>query len=364
MVLTLTALVLAALALPAPAQTPAPRSGAVRSVVVLGDSVAAGEGARDGYVYNDRLLFPAWSSPARTPGASASGGTASSSGAATGSACGRSDRAYGVLVARDLGAHVANLACSGASFERGIVLDDRFDRARPDLVLVTAGANSVSFERAYAYCVLASAGLSEAESERIASSSTVQDALATAVGVAARRVFGSATPSGPPACTAQNPGAYLRTTVLDRAAAVGAQARALAAAIRTRGSSLGLVPDVVFTTYADPLPTTIASLAECPDAAGLGTAQLAFLHRTFEQLDGALRDALATAPGVIVAEPDAAFAGHRWCDADPWIYGPSIFVTDPGSRVPFHPTPAGQRAFADAVLAARHGALTDWRGLI
>ncbi|MFA5882587.1 MAG: GDSL-type esterase/lipase family protein [Acidimicrobiia bacterium] len=359
--LTLTVLLVAALTGPASAQAPDP-DPRVRSVVLLGDSVAAGEGARDGYVYTDRLLFPAWSTAGRARGTSASGGNGV--GTATGDACGRSDRAYGVLVARDLGARVANLACSGASFERGMVLDERFDRARPDLVLVTAGANSVAFERAFAYCVLASAGLSEAEADRIAISSTVQDALATALGVAARRVFGATSPSGPPSCTEQNPGAYLRTTVLDRAEAVGASARALAADIRARGSALGRVPDVVFTTYADPLPRATASLAECPDAAGLGAAQLAFLHQMFRQLDGTLRDALATAPGVTVADPDAAFNGHRWCDADPWIYGPSIFVADPASRVPFHPTPAGQRAFADAVLAARRGVPTDWRGLV
>ena len=58
--------------------------------------------------------------------------------------------AYGARVARALDATLTNLACSGASFERGIVLDERFDEARPNLVLVTAGANSVAFERAYA----------------------------------------------------------------------------------------------------------------------------------------------------------------------------------------------------------------------
>ena len=353
---TLAALVLGALVLPAAAQTPDPGAAPVGSVVVLGDSVAAGEGAGDGYVYAARSLLPTWSRPASSRSGAA--GTAASD------ACGRSDRAYGVLVARALDARVTNLACSGASFERGIVLDQRFDRARPDLVLVTAGANSVSFERAYAYCVLSSAGLSEAEAERIATSSSVQDALTTAIGVAARRVLGSTKPAGASACTAQNPGSFLQTTVLDRAATVGTQARDLAASIRARGATLGRVPDVVFTTYADPLPAAAASVARCPDGAALGAAQLAFLHEMFLRLNAGLRDALVTAPGVSVAEPDAAFAGHRWCDPDPWNYGPSIFVTDPGSRAPFHPTPAGQRAFADAVLAARRGVLTEWRGLV
>ena len=319
----------------APSQTaPAPAGG---SVVVLGDSVAAGEGARDGYVYRDRTLLPGWVSTRR--------------GGSTADACGRSDGAYGARVASALDATLTNLACSGASFERGIVLDERFDEAGPNLVLVTAGANSVAFERAYAYCVLSARGVSETEAARIVRASTVGDALATALALAARRVFGTSPPAGTSACTAANPGAYLRETVLDRAATVGAQARTLAQAIRARGRAIGTAPRVVFTTYPDPLPDAAAGFAVCPDAAGLGEDELAFMHDMLDTLNDALRDALADVPGVRVADPDPAFAGHRWCDPSPWVHGPSIFVTDPASRVPFHPTAAGQRAIADAVLA-------------
>jgi hypothetical protein len=115
------------------------------------------------------------------------------------------------------------------------------------------------------------------------------------------------------------------------------------------------VPEVVFTTYADPLPATSTGLARCPDGAGLGPDQLAYMHALFARLNRALRDGLADVPGVRVVDPDPAFAGHRWCDRDPWVYGPSIFLADPTSRVPFHPTPAGQQAIAAAVLAARAG---------
>lgn len=331
-----------------PAQTdPAPTGG---SIVVLGDSVAAGEGARDGYVYRDRTLLPGWVATGRP--------------ASTADPCGRSDAAYGARVASALDATLTNLACSGASFERGITLDDRFDRARPDLVLVTAGANSVAFERAYAFCVLSARGVSETEAARIVRASTVGDAFATALQLAARRVLGTSPPAGTSACTAANPGAYLRESVLDRAAAVGAEARALAQAIRARGRANGAVPQVVFTTYADPLPDAAAGVAVCPDAAGLGADELAFMHDMFGSLNDALRDALADVPGVRVADPDPAFAGHRWCDPSPWVYGPSIFLTDTASRVPFHPTPAGQRAIADAVLATRNALPGEWRGTV
>lgn len=313
------------------------RDDEVRSVVALGDSVAAGESARDGYVYRDRVLLPGWSTTRPTP--------------RTGAACGRSTGAYGARVARAIGADFTNLACSGASFERGIVLDERFDRAAPDVVLVTAGANSVAFERAYAYCVLSTVGVSEPEAERIASASSIDDALVTALDLAARRAVGREPAPTASACTAEHPGAFLRRTVLDRATTVGASARDLARAIRARGRALGTVPEIVFTTYPNPLPRAPASLAVCPDAAGLGADELAFVHRMLTVLDDALRDGLADVPGVRVADADPAFAGHRWCDADPWVHGPSIFVTDPGSRAPFHPTLAGQRAIAAAVLA-------------
>ena len=336
---------------PGSARVPPQTDGAAAgSVVVLGDSVAAGEGARAGYRYRDRMLLPGWTTTGRT--------------ASTTDPCGRSDGAYGVRVAQALGAMLTNLACTGASFEKGIVLDERFDEARPDLVLVTAGANSVAFERAYAYCVLSARGVSDTEAARIVRASTVGDALATALALAARRVLGTSPPAGTSACTTANPGAYLRETVFDRTASIGAQARTLAQAIRARGRAIGTAPQVVFTTYPDPLPEAAAGLAVCPDAAGLGAEELAFMHGMVATLNDQLRRALADLRGVRVADPDPAFVGHRWCDPSPWVHGPSIFVSDPTSRAPFHPTPAGQRAIADAVLATRSSVPGDWRGTV
>lgn len=318
----------------------------VRSVVVLGDSVAAGEGARDGYVYRDRPLLPAWTRSTRVP--------------RTGDACGRSSGAYAVRVAEALDAELTNLACSGASFGRGIVLDARYDDARPDLVLVTAGANSVAFERAFAFCVLSARGVSETEAERIVGSASVEDALVTALALAARRALGYTPPAEAPACTAERPGAYLEQTVLGRSGAIGRQARELVATIRARGAAAGRVPEIVVTTYPDPLPERRTTFVRCPDGAGLGPDELAFMHDLFATLNDDLRRALVDVPGVRVVDPDPAFAGHRWCDRDPWVFGPSIFVAEPASRAPFHPTPAGHRAIADAVLAARGVAPGEW----
>lgn len=310
-------------------------------MVVLGDSVAAGEGTLSGYVYRDRVLFPGW----RVVGSPARAGPIRPR-------CGRTDGAYGVHVARALGAEVVNRACSGATFGRGVVLDAGYDRARPDLVLVTAGANSVEFERAFAYCVLAARGVGDDEAAALVSAASPAAALDIALRRAARRLLDGTSRRAAPGCTAATPGAYLEATVLARIPAVGRGAGELADAIRARGLAAGRVPEVVVTTYPDPLPRSAVPFARCPDGAGLGPAQVTFMRAMVARMNAALRDALADRPGVRVADPDPAFAGHRWCDPDPWVHGPSILFGDPGSLAPFHPTAAGQRAIADAVLAA------------
>jgi len=334
------ATVLAALMAPAARAGAASSPTEIRSVVILGDSVAAGEGTLDGYRYQDRMMLPSWA---------AIGSRRAYDGARP--ACHQSPRAYGPIVARSLGATATSFACSGATFGSGIALDAAYDRATADLVLVTAGANSVDFERVFAYCVLASRGLSDTEAARIASSPTVADAVSSAMSTAVGRVSGPST-RATPGCTANNPGAYLQRTVLDPLDGLTSDARALAQQIRDRGRDAGRDPTVVFTTYFDPLPDDAVSFARCPDGAGLGAAQLEYMHQLVRDLNGALTRAVATVPRTRVADPGPAFAGHRWCDADPWVYGTSILVTNPSSTAPFHPTPAGQRAIAAAVLDA------------
>ena len=150
-----------------------------------------------------------------------------------------------------------------------------------------------------------------------------------------------------PGCTASNPGAYLQRTVLDRLDGVTTDAATLARQIRDRGRDAGRDPAVVFTTYFDPLPDTAVSFARCPDGAGLGPAQLEYMHELLGDLNGALTKALARVSGrTRVADPGPAFAGHRWCDPDPWVYGTSILVSDgvEHGAVPPHPGgPAGHR---------------------
>jgi lysophospholipase L1-like esterase len=325
-------------ALVAPAAHAASSPSEIHSVVVLGDSVAAGEGTLDGYRYQARVVLPGWSEVGTRRAYDASR-----------PACHQSPRAFGRVVARTLGAAYTTFACSGATFDHGIGLGAAYDRAEPDLVLVTAGANSVDFERVFAYCVLASRGLHDAEAARIASAPTIADAVSTAISTVVTHLAGPTTRTTP-GCTAANPGTYLQRTVLDRIPRVAAEAQALTRDIHDRGRTAGRAPTVVFSTYFDPIPDTAVDFTACPDGVALGAAQLAYLHALLRDLNGALTNALADEPGTRVADPGPAFAGHRWCDADPWVYGTSILVGDSSSTAPFHPTPAGQRAIAEAVL--------------
>jgi hypothetical protein len=49
-------------------------------------------------------------------------------------------------------------------------------------------------------------------------------------------------------------------------------------------------------------------------------------------------------------------SGHRFCSADPWVYGPSIDYPHwsnpilPGYAAPMHPTPEGQFAIYKAIV--------------
>ena len=73
-------------------------------------------------------------------------------------------------------------------------------------------------------------------------------------------------------------------------------------------------------------------------------------------------------PNVVVADLSDVLQGHTLCSADPWVFGPSIYLhldqlaEYRGAQdfdrpldlnpAPFHPTSAGQQAIADRVIAA------------
>jgi lysophospholipase L1-like esterase len=309
------------------------------SIVQLGDSIASGEGTLYGYTYNPTTrrwtggnLDATWPGP--YPG------------------CHVSSDAYGNVVARTLHARFTTFACTGASYANGITapevsagilttttlrpaefgdwgngreLNPAYDAARPDLVLITVGADDLQFVPVVKDCV--------------------ENALAHTVGLEALH------------CTATNPGPTVTTDFTANLAGLVPHYQTLVNAIQARGRAAGRVPKIVFTTYHDPLP---AGSATCPDVALLDPTQISYLRTLVPELNSTIRttiNALHTR-GVAVADTtDAMVAAngtsHRWCSPQPWAYGLSIFtVTDPRSltsQAPFHPTPDGQRRYAALV---------------
>jgi lysophospholipase L1-like esterase len=307
------------------------------SIVQLGDSVASGEGTLYGYRY-DRAARQ-WT-----------GGRLDAPWPGPYPACHVSPDAYGGVVARGLGARFTTFACTGASYANGVVapqvrtdlfgsstlrpaqfgdwssrrdLNAAYDAARPDVVLVTLGADDVRFAPVVTDCV--------------------ENAFAARFGVEGLR------------CTAANPGPTIAADVTANLPAVGPHLDALVTAVRARGQAAGRVPKVVVTLYHDPFP---AGPTRCPDVALLDPAQAAYLRALVPRLNATIRAALTGRAGVAVADTSAAMKGadgrdHRWCSAAPWAYGLSIFrARDPASvlsQAPFHPTPDGQRRFAALV---------------
>ena len=314
-----------------PARTPGP--GRPTSVVVMGDSVASGEGTLYGYRYDQAAqtwvggnLDVTWPGPYPL--------------------CHVSPDAYGDLVSAHFRASLAQFACTGSTFPGGIEgpkfegsvearppqfgnwatrsgLNAAYDRARPNLVLVSFGADDVKFTSVIRACV--------------------ENRLEHAVGLASLQ------------CTAGAHGATFERDYTEVVPRVLADYRTLVRWIDQRGEADHRVPKILFTTYYDPFPTGGAS---CPDTELLAPDQISFLAGTLHSFDRAILRTVGGLhqPGVTAVDLSGVFDGHRWCSSQPWIYGLSIFkLTNPRSllsQAPFHPTPAGQRAIAARIEPA------------
>jgi hypothetical protein len=334
---TVVALVLAFTALGGTA--PARSAPKPLSIVQLGDSIASGEGTLYGYTYNPATRR--WT-----------GGNLNATWPGPYPDCHVSPDAYGNVVARTLHARFTTFACTGASYTNGITapevspgvlttttlrpaefgdwgnglnLNPAYDAARPDLVLVTLGADDLQFTHVVQDCVT--------------------NALAHTVGLEALR------------CIATNPGPTITTDFTANLAGLVPHYQTLVNAIRARGRAAGRVPKIVFTTYHDPLPTGSAT---CPDVALLDPTQISYLRTLVPALNTTIRTTIngLHTPGVAVADTSTAMVAsngtnHRWCSPQPWAYGLSIFtVTDPlslTSQAPFHPTSDGQGRYAALV---------------
>ncbi|RBP52737.1 SGNH/GDSL hydrolase family protein [Arenicella xantha] len=350
-------------------KTTAELAAAPHSIVVLGDSVAAGEGINYGYRYDNTSLL----------GARWIGGTDAPIWQPPYPLCHDSAQAYGNVIANDLGANLAKFACTGATYQNGLVgqreyngkiyrpaefgtpsqLNPDYKQAAPDTVIITFGADDVNFVDIVTFCATGYTLADAEEVERIFNSVDVSATIkakftekypdqATYVKhKQAKLDTGSLFSSY---CTAKNPGkpiqeyfwklvnnGTLRKHYLD-----------MVSAIQTAGKQAGKVPNIIFTTYHNPLPTASESI-DCHDLLDLDRAEVDYLNTLEATLDRVIKDTLTGIPGVQVADISQVMDGHRWCSDDPWTYGLSVLWLNRDSQAPFHPTPAGQRAIADIV---------------
>jgi lysophospholipase L1-like esterase len=213
--------------------------------------------------------------------------------------CGRSSTAYPQLVGSSLGVMTNSVACSGATASDLYTDQDRngtdipaqidaaFANGRPDVITITVGANDLGWQTFLYKCYHSTCG-------------TDVDNAAAKVGRG-----------------------YLR-------------AELYWALLRIDQASNYNPPQVVLTGYFQPF-----SGQSCSDTQGLTTTEMSWLNSQTAQLNRAI---YSVTPWFDFATyVPVSFSGHELCSANPWIQG----LQD---TAPFHPTAAGQQAYAQAVL--------------
>jgi lysophospholipase L1-like esterase len=315
---------------------PSPSAARPTSIVQLGDSIASGEGTLYGYTYD--TTTQEWM-----------GGNLDATWPPPYPQCHDSPDAYGNVVASYFGAAFHQYACTGATFADGIsaiqtdgdttlrpaqfgnwasqtALNADYDAAKPDLVLVTLGADDLQFVAIVEACI--------------------ENGYDYAFGLADLE------------CVDGNPGATIQTDYVDFLPTLKANYATLVDWIEARAKANNVaMPKIVFTNYANPLP---ADGQKCPDTNWLYPKQTAYLSSLVSQLDGIIKDTIEGLGNDAVAFADISQAyqpnevSHIWCTSAPWAYGLSIYhVSDPysfESQAPFHPTPRGQKSIAEHVI--------------
>lgn len=366
--------------------TQAEDAGDKLSIVVIGDSVAAGEGIAYGYEYDYDSSDPnrsGWT-----------GGTSDPTWEGQYQLCHQDEKAYGELVASELGANLVKFACTGATYLDGITTlqDDEgeqlrpaqfgnwadrtqlnvdYDEAHPDVVVLTFGADDVDFVGIMEFCV---SGFTTADSDTVDAMAAADDLSAAIdqslsdrkLSLTEQRAHDDPTRQNDSAaayCTEANPGAPIEKLFWDPidSGEIAQHYRDMVTAIQERGKDPdhgdGNVPEIVFTTYHRPLPAGLDG--DCWDVWPLSGAEQSYLNSLQEKLQQVLEEAVGDMDGVHIADISKSMDGHQWCSEDPWVYGLSVYWTDLAleSQAPFHPTPEGQKAIAEIVAPAVKSAL-------
>ena len=295
------------------------------SYVALGDSVAAGEGIAYDYWWNGSI----W---------------AHGTGFAWDTSWGRSDpnchqtlAGYPHVLTGLLSANLLDLACTSAGTTNGILnaQSDKdgspqlgqgatpnaaYDDAAPDVVTLTVGADDVDFQTKVKDCYRPFLHACGSPGDKATLNSQLDTLRAN-----------------------------LYTTLNE---------------IENRGVAAGKIPVVAVTEYYSPFPNSYPTNSGCVDinpnrrlGVTLTNDEMEYLEQGLGDLNDTIYDVASGFPNVVVVPAPASFAQHRWCDADPWVYGPSIDSPSPshplgsGNPTPFHPTPEGQHAIAENIAS-------------
>lgn len=345
---------------------PLPDASAPLSIVVIGDSIASGEGMNYGYTYYTG--FPNhWI-----------GGVDNPTWQGDYQLCHDSALAYGDVLATMVGATLTKFACTGSTYENGIAFDRRYggnlyrpaqfgnwlgqtnlnaayDAAKPDVVIVTLGADDVSFADVFIFCAtgyteaaeVAALAAAPDRSQRLRAN--FQKRFPTIESWQNRLPRDSSSSY----CTEADPGSGVLNLFWDpiNSGQIAGNYKSLVAAIKARGEKAGKVPKIIFTTYHQPLPNPDQSV-ECLDLGDLSRDEINYLIKLEGQLQQTLIAAVGGIDGVTVVDISGVVKGHEYCTDDPWTYGLTVLRLNTASLAPFHPVPKAQAAIAALIKPA------------
>jgi lysophospholipase L1-like esterase len=236
----------------------------------------------------------------------------------------------------------------------------KYDAATPDVVVLTFGANDVNFVDVMKFCMT---GYGAKEANMTADMAQAEDVSAQIhenyIDRHAQQKFLEGdrnirrTKHSSSYCTAENPGAPIEKLFWQpiNSGVIATNYQDMVKAIQQRGESAGKVPQIIFTTYHNPLPSE-QEPDDCFDLGDLDRDEINYINTLQDTLNSTIKTAVGSIPGVAIADISGVMNEHKWCSEEPWTYGMTVLIKNPDSQAPFHPTAAGQKAIAEIVKAA------------
>lgn len=220
------------------------------------------------------------------------------------SACDRTNESYPNQVATALHYKLKNLACSGATLPAGILgpqdvnqlalasqLTQLFSQPKPELISLTVGANDINWTSIIGKCYTAECGGPEDTANVTMLLNVVNINLNTAL-------------------------------------------------TQIQNHYKAAVPKVIITGYHQVFPSDSTA---CADLTGIDAAELHWGRQQQASLSDTIKQATNSFSFASFTPVD--FSGHELCTPDSWVQG----LYD---KQPYHPTQAGQTAFAKQIIAA------------